>query len=774
MADDDDANVIRLTRPAEHFQETLLLGNGSFGAALHGRPGIEHIDLNLDTLWSGGPRPAPPTRDRPIAELRDAIARHDHAAADRLARELQADGWTQSYQPLGRLEWRWSDDGAQLDVRALDLRRARVETTAGPDRLTAFLSHPDRVLVLESARATLDPPAFVTSHPCRVDVTREGDILWLTATGRAPAHVVPEYERHPDPVVYADDLPADDGTVAAGMGWALVAAVERTTAGSRLIAAAADGFRGWHRRPSADLPVLAAEARRRVDAARGRATAELAARHEDDHRALFDRVRLDLGAPGAAAQRYFDFGRYLLIASSRPGSQAANLQGIWNDDVRPGWCADYTTNINTEMNYWGAEVAALPELHEPLFDLMGELAVAGRRTAAELYESAGAAVHHNADLWRFTDAVHGDPQWANWSFGLVWLAAHLDLRLDATGDTGTFARDIALPVSREVAAFVLDQLVEGERGLVVSPSSSPEHRFHAPTVEDPDATGAVTYGSTLDQELAREALARLIRLADALGVQDDLADRARAAIGRIAQPRIDEDGLLAEWATDLAATEPGHRHLSHLYGVFPGSRITETSAPSEFTAARRALETRLANGSGYTGWSQAWVLCLAARFRDPELAAEALEVLVHRLSSASLLDLHPHGERPGGALFQIDGNLGAIAGVAELLLQSHDGAISLLPALPTAWRDGSVTGLRARGGHAVDLTWRGGLFASAELRSERGGDVVVEVDDGCVLDVTASDGVRIEALPHAPAPIGRARWRWAAPADGVSRISVRL
>ncbi|MEL5991026.1 glycosyl hydrolase family 95 catalytic domain-containing protein [Microbacterium phosphatis] len=763
----NEARAIRLTRPAEHFQETLLLGSGSLGAALHGRPGVEWVDLNLDTLWSGGPRRLAEPRPRPIAALREAIAAEDHAAADARARELQDEGWTQSFQPLGRLEFRWSADAATLEHRTLDLRRARIETRADGAGFEAFVSHPDGVLVIESDHAP-EAPAFVTPHPATVTVHDEGGAVVLVATGRVPATVVPEYERHPDPVVYAVDAPDADGAVDAGMGFALVAVVEPTARGSRLIATAVDGFRGWDQRPGADLDALTAKARGIVEAARSRK--DLAERHEADHRALFDRVRLEVPG-GIDAQRYFDFGRYLLIASSRPGTQAANLQGIWNDDVRPGWSSDYTTNINAEMNYWGAEVAGLSELHEPLFDLVRDLVEAGRRTAREVYGAAGAVTHHNTDLWRFTEVVSGDPQWSNWSFGLVWLGAHLDPRL-ATAPDEAFAREVALPVSREIAAFVLDQLVPFDGGdtLVVSPSSSPEHRFLAATASHPEATGAVTNGSTMDQELAREALARLVRLADEWGGEDDVVARAREAIDRIRLPHVTDDGLLAEWARDLPPTEWGHRHLSHLYGVFPGDRITATRAPRAYEAARRSLETRLAHGSGYTGWSQAWVLCLAARFGDAALAADALDKLVHRLSSASLLDLHPHGERPGGALFQIDGNLGAVAGIAELLVQSHDDAIALLPALPTAWTEGSVTGLRARGGHAVDVSWRGAALAAAEIRSRAGVDVVLDVAAGSAITVTDADGGEVPIHAVSPAPAGRARVRWIAPAAGVSRV----
>ncbi|HEY5223251.1 MAG TPA: glycoside hydrolase N-terminal domain-containing protein [Microbacteriaceae bacterium] len=770
---------IELDRPADHFHEAFLLGNGSLGAALYGRPETEWFDLNHDTLWSGGPatetsgRTDDAARSQALQELRAAIAEGDHEAADAVARELQAPGWTESYQPVGRLAWRWRrrGDAGQGYRRVLDLSRARAEVHSGGESMFSFVSHPDRVLVVQTSQSDdAPPPDFVTPHvAASVNVEQLDTVTWLTAVGRAPAHVIPEYERDEHPILYDAEPPAADGTVAAGMGWALVAAVQRTAGGVRLLAAVHTGFRGWNQRPSADLATLCAVARSRVAASLACETAELVARHEDDYHALFDRVRLDLTPSGdraaVEAQRYFDFGRYLLVSSSRPGTQAANLQGIWNTDVRPGWCSEYTTNINAEMNYWGAEVAGLPELHEPLFDLVSELTDSGRSTARSLYEAHGATTHHNTDLWRFTAPVNGDPQWANWQMGLAWMSAHLGTSLDFKWSE-EFARESVLPICREVAAFVLDQLVEDGGTLLVSPSSSPEHQFR----DAGGVRGAVTAGATIDQEIAREVLVRLVWLAKRLDESDALSARAAATLERLRMPSIDEHGRLREWDAPLRPVEPGHRHLSHLYGAFPGTRITSTAAPGEFQAVGRALAHRLENGSGYTGWSQAWVLCLAARLHDRTLAAASIDVLIHQLSSPSLLDLHPHADRPGGVIFQIDGNLGAVAGIAELLLQSHDGAISLLPTLPTMWSAGSVRGLRARGGHVIDIVWRDGRPRSALIHSTEPGDVVVELEEGGSPRIVDSGGCSIEATRLPEAAIGRSRWQWATSPDGVSVV----
>jgi alpha-L-fucosidase 2 len=762
---------IDLDRPASLLHEAFLLGNGALGATVYGRPGVEEFGLNLDTVWSGGPSSDAPRAPRPgaLEALRTAIAAGDHAQSDALARELQGEGWTESYQPLGRLLWRWGGHAKHSAyARRLDLASATARTESGGDVMESYVSAPDGVLVAEVATAGplgdigLD---FACPHPAEVVRFDDGDTAWLVATGRAPSTALPNYVSDPDPVRYGEDAPDADGTVPAGMGWAVVAAVTGDHAKRRLVATAVSGFRGHRERPSADLPALADEARARVRDALAMDPETLRRRHLEDYTAWFDRVRLDLSAsndPRAdAAQRYFDFGRYLLISCSRPSTQAANLQGIWNADLRPGWSCNYTANINVQMNYWGAEATGLGELHEPLFDLARDLAEAGRGTAAAVYGADGATTHHNTDLWRFTEPVHGDPQWANWQFGLAWLAAHLGDRLDHRWDED-FARSTALPVTRAVAEFVLDQLTDG----LVTPSTSPEHRFR-----DGDAIGTVTAGSAIDQELAAQSLHRYANLAEALGETGGLAARCRAALADLRLPGRDAAGRLAEWAGDLAPTELDHRHLSHLYGVFPGDRLTATAEPESFAAAKRALDFRLAHGSGYTGWSQAWVLCLAARFRDTGLAERAIGVLTGELSSPSLLDLHPLDGWPGGAIFQIDGNLGAIAGMAELLVQSHDGAISLLPALPASWSAGSVEGLRARGGHEVGLTWSEGRLNRAGIHCGATGTVAIEVDAGTRLRVVDGSGAAIATAPVATAPDGRDRWCWTAVAGETYEIT---
>ncbi|MDQ0573873.1 alpha-L-fucosidase 2 [Agromyces albus] len=768
-----DPGVLISHEPAAQFTDAFLLGNGSLGATVYGGRGIETFDLNLDTVWSGGPTVDAGADDAKIIdELRRAIADDDHDLADGLARRLQSDHWTQSYQPVGRLTWSWGDPARVGEYRrSLNLDVAEASVVHAAEEMTAFVSAPDRVLVAETTgRPSAASAVFTSPHPVLLEERlNEGGIEWIVAAGRAPRLVLPNYIPTDDEVLYGDEATGPGATAPAGMGWAIAAAVVRAPDGrTRLIAAVTSGFRGHLEPVGIDLEQLIAEARARVDSALTVRARELIDRHRADYGGLFDRVKIDLTPSGAdsaiAAQRYFNLGRYLLISSSRPGTQAANLQGIWNIDVRPGWSSNYTSNINVQMNYWGAEVADLAELAQPLHTLVTDLADAGRQTARLRYSARGAAVHHNTDIWRFSAPVKGEPEWSNWSMGLSWLCAHLGDRLDYRW-SDEFARRVAAPATRAAAEFVLDQLVEAsDRRLVVSPSSSPEHPF-----AHNGAVASVTAGATIDQELAHELLSRHLQLADALGLADEVAADAAAAVVRLRLPGIDSEGRTEEWRPGFSATELDHRHLSHLYGAFPGARITPTKDPAGFEGVRMALHSRLAHGGGYTGWSQAWVLCLSARLGEKELAELSLSRLLGDLSSASLLDLHPIGN--GGNIFQIDGNFGAIAGIAELLLQSHDGAVSLLPTLPPSWTHGSVSGLRARGGIGVDISWADGELQSAELRVENSGVVVVELPASADVGLIDDRGAPVP-LVAVPSAVGRRRWQWSATAGGRYLASV--
>ena len=768
---------LELPTPASGFMDSFMLGNGRLGATVAGGIGTERIDINLDRLWSGGPDTGPlgTSPAHLLPELRKAIREDDAARADAISRQMQGRGWTQSYQPLGALMFRFADGDrpGQSYRRSLDLATATAEHRFAHNgqelRVRSFVSTvPDAAFSLAEGPGLLSPDrmniAWECPHPVEARNWVEGGVRWACIMGRAPALVIPPYVEVDDSIIYSDEAPDAQGTVNAGMGFAAIAALSILADGSACVVIAAEcGFRGAFARPSADLPALARLVEERARVAMDIPVADHLKGHVAEHRRYFDRADLQLPAspePGAAdparAELLYHFGRYLLIASSRPGTEPANLQGIWNPYRRPAWSSNHTTNINAQMNYWLAEPTGLGDLAEPQMQMLSELVEAGRVSAAHYYGAPGSVTHHNTDLWRFTRPVEGNPNWANWTSALPWLLSHAWDHWDYGSADETFARASLLPMLAEAARFLLFMLVEGTDGrLVISPSSSPENCFVAP---DGKAWG-VAEGAAMDQELCFQVFERLVALSEQFGEELETARAAAEALPQLRRPDADASGALQEWAGHLLDAEPGHRHLSHLYGLYPGHRIHSQNGQADAASARLALDHRLAHGTGHTGWSQSWVLCLAARLGDAALCQDAIAALLTRLTTRALLVLHPY-DNPEGAVFQIDGNFGTTAGIGEMLLQSLPGTILLLPALPDHWAEGSFRGFRARGNHIVDLSWNGG---------EIQGRIVAGRDERLSLDLPATRGqwfiLRGSALvsePSIEAGIGRCRLEWQA------------
>jgi alpha-L-fucosidase 2 len=752
-------------QPASTWPDALPVGNGRLSAMVFGNPAKERIQLNEETVWDGERRDRNNPQAARSTEVRNLLMADKVHQAEALAAEVMMGIPVRLpvYQTLGDL---WLDfDNVPAAVSGyrleLDLDQAVVSTrfTTGGATWTreVFSSAPRNVIAVRiectrpiSLTVRLDRPAH-----SQTQVLGRDRLVMIGAARPVSPTTDPAAQERQAGVAFRAELKAiaEGGKIQAVDNTLRVESARAVT----LLLTVATDFR------ERDAAGMAAACARSLRAAAAVSYNQLRAGHVADYRRYARRCDLQLldgpdplrdlatdkrvmrvknGVEDAGlVATYFHFGRYMLISSSRPGTLPANLQGIWNESLDPPWGSKFTVNINTEMNYWMAENANLADLHPQLFDLLDSTRAFGSQTARKYFNARGFLVNHNTDLWG--DSIPVDHVQAGiWPMGAAWISLHLFSHYAFSLDK-SFLRDRAYPRIKEIAEFFLDYLVEAPDGTLRSgPSQSPENKYLLP-----DGTKAsLCMSPAMDTEIIRAVFNRVERMSRILGVDADLRASVVAASKRLPPFKIGKNGTLQEWDEDFAETEPGHRHISHLFALYPDHQITLRETPELARAARAVLERRLAHGGGSTGWSRAWIVNCWARLEDGDAAYQSVLALLRHSTRNNLLDVC--GIKANSP-YQIDGNLGGVAGLVEMLLQSHGGVVRLLPALPAAWSAGSFRGLRARGALEVNLAWRNGRATAATLRAGVDGPITIALPAGQRVARIAARGGPLHLSPAA-------------------------
>jgi alpha-L-fucosidase 2 len=755
-------NKLKYSSPARNFNESLLIGNGRIGAAVYGDPKKDTISLNCDTLWSGKPRCyGKDGAFDAFCRAREEILSGNIPAGQEIIEQEFNSEWSQAYMPMGTLYVESNDGDIKSYRRELDMEKAVVTVDYTSEKGSAkreyFVSHPHGCLAIRSTSENARD--YVISANSKLLYTCAAIGSTLAVSGQAPLMVFPqghlpkgreqvEYGEGSLGFTFALEIKTDGVLYSDGFSLTVSGATSLT-----ILLCADTGYTAFNKAPDKDhegsvFSMLSSIVKEDFD--------HIKAAHTSDFSSYYNRVRLDLCAPtvdkdtdlrledrGSDIGLYeliFNFGRYLLISSSREGTEATNLQGIWNEHIVPPWQSNYTVNINTEMNYWPVHTCALPEFFEPLVTLIKKISVNGRETAKSFYNADGFVAHHNVDIWGMTNPVgkltRGSAVYSFWALSSGWLCRHLFEHYEYTLDKD-FLRDTAYPIMKEAAKFYLCMLVKDENGkYIFTPTTSPENRF---LIDGKRC--AVSKWSTMSQCIIAELFGNCIRSAELLGLYDEFTSILRSRLESMQSYEIGEDGRLHEWDTQFEEADYTHRHVSNLYGLFPGETVTAEATPELAEACKKSLERR---GDEGTGWGLAWKSCLWSKLGDGNRALSFIDTQLYPISYEvmecknwgggtypNLLDACPP--------FQIDGNFGAVCAIVNMLMQYENGKIKLLPALPKSLSSGSVSGIIAKGNVKIDMAWESGAITSLVLSSPSAQGVTVVCGNEREISVTLTE-----------------------------------